>query len=150
MKWFPIIERSRQSTAKCRHSLASIFIIVCSLAGCSHDDGKHGTVSGMVTLDGQPLPAGSIHFTPADGHTSPAEGAIADGNYSVVTGVGESRVSISSSKVVGKRKMYNTPDSPTVDNVIELLPAQYNTQSTLTLKVVPGSQQQPYDLKSSK
>jgi hypothetical protein len=136
--------------ATSRFSSLSIAIVVGVLAGCSHDDGKHGTVSGMVTLDGQPLPSGSIHFAPTDGHTSPSEGAISDGKYSVLASLGESRVSISAPRVVGKRKMYDTPDSPMVDNVAETLPAHYNSQSTLTLKVVPGPQQQNYDLKSGK
>jgi hypothetical protein len=62
--------------------------------------------------------------------------------------VGEKKVSISAPKVTGKRKMYDTPDSPTVDVVEELLPPQYNRQSTLTLTVKPGKQEQTYDLKS--
>jgi hypothetical protein len=122
----------------------------CAFASCSRGDGKHGVVSGDVTLDSQPLQAGTIRFAPTDGHSSPAEAPIANGKYSVTAPLGESRVTISAPKVTGKRKMYDTPKSPTVDTVTELLPAQYNTQSTLTLKVAAGTQQQNYDLKSGK
>jgi hypothetical protein len=149
MKWYLTINRSCQLVAACRLSLV-IALVFCTLASCSQRDDKHGTVSGSVNLDGQPLPTGAIRFTPVDGHVSPTEGVISEGKFSVQTGIGDSRVTISAPKVTGKRKMYNTPDSPTVDIVVELLPAQYNTQSTLTLKVAAGSQQQNYDLKSGK
>jgi hypothetical protein len=124
--------------------------LCCALASCSHGDGKHGVLSGDVTFDSQPLQSGTIRFAPTDGHSSPAEAPIANGKYAATVPVGESRVTISAPKVTGKRKTYNTPESPTVDIVTELLPAQYNTQSTLTLKVAAGSQQQNYDLNSGK
>jgi hypothetical protein len=117
------------------------------IAGCSADT-EHGTVTGTVTLDGQPLQNGIIHFVPADGRTATADEPIADGKFSIKVPVGEKKVSISAPKVTGKRKMYDTPDSPTVDVVEELLPPQYNRQSTLTLTVKPGKQEQTYDLKS--
>ena len=112
---------------------------------------KHGTVEGRVTLDGQPLKTGIIRFVPADGQTASADAQITDGKFTAKVPVGEKKVSISAPKVVGQRKMYNTPESPTIDTIEELLPAQYNAQSTLTLTVTSGSQQPPtFDLKSGK
>jgi hypothetical protein len=134
----------------CRHVWLSCTWFACILAGCSHGDSNSGTVSGNVILDGQPLPSGSIRFTPEGGHVSPVEAAIAAGKFSATVPLGDCKVAISAQKVIGKRKMYETPDSPMVDITAESLPAQYNTQSTLTFKVVPGSQQQNYDLKSGK
>jgi hypothetical protein len=137
-----------KKTKRARRAPIVWLAFCCALASCSRSDSKHGVVSGDVTLDVQPLQTGTIRFAPTDGHSSPAETPIANGKYAVTVPVGESRVSISAPKVTGKHKMYNTPESPTVDVVTELLPAQYNTQSTLTLKVAAGSQQQNYDLKS--
>jgi hypothetical protein len=143
-KLFKITNRIRHA----RIARIVLLAVCCAFASCSHGDSKHGIVSGDVTLDSQPLEAGTIRFAATDGHSSPAEAPITNGKYAATVPVGESRVTISASKVTGKRKTYNTPDSPTVDIVTELLPAQYNTQSTLTLKVTAGSQQQNYDLKS--
>ena len=89
--------------------------------GCSSDSGK-GTVSGTVTLDGQPLQSGLIRFVPVDGQTPTAEATITDGEFSVEVPVGEKRVSISAPKVVGKRPAYQTPNAPMIDIVEELLP----------------------------
>ena len=78
-------------------------VAFCALSmagsGCSSDSGK-GTVSGTVTLDGQPLQSGLIRFVPVDGRTPTAEATITDGDLCVVP-VGEKQVSISCAKVVG-------------------------------------------------
>jgi hypothetical protein len=120
-----------------------------AIAGCTGDS-KHGTVSGTVTLDGQPLVKGTISFIPTTGDTSSADALIVDGKFSQVVPVGEKRVTISSSKVTGKRKAYDTPDSPTIDITEEALPRQYNAESKLTLSVEPGKQTSDYELKSGK
>jgi hypothetical protein len=46
--------------------------------------------------------------------------------------------------------MYETPDSPTVDLVEELLPARYNLRSELSITVSAGSQEAEYPLTSGK
>ena len=111
------------------------FILVFTLfAGCSEETGK-ATISGTITLDGQPLKDGIIRFVPIDGQTPTAEAAITDGEFSVEVPLGEKQVSISSSNVVGKRQAYEAPGSPTVDIVEERLPPRYNVQSELTINV---------------
>ncbi len=130
---------------------ACVLLITCTtlLLGCSTDS-KHGTLTGTVTLDGQPLASGLIRFVPADGRTASADATIETGKFTVVVPVGEKTVWISAPKVVGKRKTYNSPDSPTIDVVQELLPARYNSQSTLKCTVGPGSQQPTFELTSAK
>lgn len=127
--------------------LVAFCLISLVAHGCSSDSSK-GTVTGTVTLDGQPLQSGLIRFVPADGQTPTAEATITDGEFTAQVPVGEKRISISAPKVVGKRKAYETPDSPMVDIVEELLPARYNVTSELTLKVSGGRQDAPFDLKS--
>jgi hypothetical protein len=117
------------------------------LAGCSGGPAA-GTVSGEVTLDGQPLKQGLIRFVPADGKTATADGPIADGKYSVAVPAGEKKVEISAAKVVGRHKMYDTPDSPVVEDSVELLPARYNVRSELTYTVTKGPQEKKFDLTS--
>jgi hypothetical protein len=132
-----------------RRSVCLVTVCCILLGGCAGDP-NHGRVSGAVTLDGQPLKSGIIHFVPADGQTASADAQVEDGKFSAKVPIGAKKVSISAPKVVGKRKMYDTPDSPMVDKVEELVPAQYNSASTLTLDVKPGNQTQNYELKSSK
>lgn len=125
-------------------------VVLCGAqAGCSADT-KRGTVSGTVTLDGQPLKSGTIRFVPADGQTATADGAITDGKYSATVPPGEKRVSVSAPKVIGKKRVYDTPDSPQVDIVEELLPARYNLQSKLTFTVTAGQQSHDVELTSGK
>src|SRR5262245_18716479 len=127
---------------------ACILLLACA-AGCS-GDGK-SSVRGNVKLDGQPLKEGLIKLVPADAKSSAVDTTIRDGRYKL-TAVppGEYRVEISANKVVGKKKMYDTPDSPTVDEVEELLPPRYNRSSELKLTVKSGSQDKDYELTSTK
>jgi hypothetical protein len=55
---------------------AALFVVPLALAGCG---GGTGTVSGKVTLDGSPLPAGRIVFFGPKGKSATAE--IKDGQY---------------------------------------------------------------------
>jgi hypothetical protein len=128
-------------------SLSIVSVLVA--AGCSSDI-SHGTVSGTVTLDSGPLEKGLIRFVPADGQTATADATIENGAFTARVPVGEKRVSISAPKVGGKRKMYETADSPIVDVVHELLPDRYNVRSELTYTVQPGKQQQDFVLSSGK
>ena len=123
-----------------RIAMAGILLL---LAGCAGDD-TAGTVSGTVTLDGQPLKEGVIRFVPADGKTPTADAPITDGNFKATVPLGEKIVQITAPKVVGKIKMYESPDSPVVDKVIELLPPRFNVQSELRMTVVKGSQKKEF------
>ena len=127
---------------------ALIGALIGIMLGCSEDI-KLGTVTGTVTLDGQPLKSGTIRFDSADGHAPAADASIADGKFSAKIPPGDKRVSITSPKVVGKKKMYETADSPMIDITEEMLPKRYNAQSELKLTVKGGSQEAlPFDLKS--
>jgi hypothetical protein len=99
-----------------------------------------------VTLDGQPLAQGRITFIAADAGVQTAEAKIAAGQYEAVVLPGEKRVEIRAPKVTGKQKMYDEPDSPTVDVVTELLPPRYNVDSTLTMTVAEGEQEKSFEL----
>jgi hypothetical protein len=116
-------------------------------AGCTSKPAK-GSVEGVVTLDGKPLEEGLIRFVPTDGATPSADATIFHGKFSATVPPGEKKVTISASKVVGNRKAYDTPDSPTVDIVEELLPRRYNADSNLSLTVTSGVQSAEFKLTS--
>jgi len=122
--------------------IAAFFLLLCCALigislGCS-PDAKNGTVAGGVTIDGQPLKSGTIRFDAVDGGTVAADASIADGKFTATMPPGEKRVSITSPKVVGKKKMYDTADSPVIDITEESLPRRYNAQSELKLSVKLG------------
>jgi hypothetical protein len=123
------------------------WVLIGFSLGCSTEV-KHGTVSGTVTLDGQPLKSGTIRFDSADGRTAAADASIADGKFNLTLPPGDKHVSITSPKVIGKKKMYDTPDSPVYDVTEELLPKRYNAQSTLTMTVAAGAQEKEFSLTS--
>lgn len=135
--------------ALCPVMLSFSIVSVLIAAGCSTDS-SHGTVTGTVTLDSGPLEKGLIRFVPADGQTATADATIENGAFTARVPVGEKRITISAPKVVGKRKMYETPDSPMVDVVQELLPERYNVRSELTITVAGGEQVQEFALSSGK
>ena len=116
-------------------------------AGCS-GDAADGTVTGTVKLDGQPLKAGTMRFDAVDNRTASADASIVDGKYSATMLPGEKRVLITSPKVVGKKKMYDTPDSPVYDITEELIPRRYNGESDLKQTVTAGSQTRDFELQS--
>jgi hypothetical protein len=128
-------------------SWCTYLALVSVTAGCTSDS-QHGTVAGKVTLAGQPLDDGVIRFAPADGQTAAVEAPIANGQFRALVPVGKMRVTVTSSKVVGKRKAYDTPDSRMVDVVEERVPARYNARSELTLDVTAGEQPHDFELKS--
>jgi hypothetical protein len=121
-----------------------VLAALLALAGCG--GGKTAQVNGTVKVDGKPVESGAIMFVPVDGKTSTAGGEIKDGRYSVQVPVGAMKVSISAPKVVGKKKVYPTPNSPEMPVTKEALPARYNEQTELRLDVKPGTNPKDFDL----
>lgn len=124
-------------------------LALCPLSlGCSKQDPNRGQVAGTVEVDGQPAAEGAIAFTPIDGNTAGTGGDIVNGRYAVNANIGPSKVAINVPKVVGERKLYDTPDSPVRPIVEEALPPQYNDETTLTYDVKPGENEQNFSLKT--
>ena len=128
-------------------ALLSALLLAVSLVGCSSKP-TGGTVKGTVSLDGQPLAAGQILFVSVDQSTPSAEATVTAGQFEALVPPGEKRVEIRSPKVTGKSKMYDDPNSPTVDLIAELLPAKYNVNSELKMTVDGSVQEQKFDLQS--
>jgi hypothetical protein len=129
-----------------RLAWAGVFAALLALAGCT--DSKNGQVSGTVKVDGIPIESGAITFLPVDGKTATAGGIIKNGAYSVKVPVGAMKVSISAPKVIGEKKIYNTPNSPVMPITKEALPEKYNEKTELTFEVKPGANPKDWDLPS--
>jgi hypothetical protein len=129
-------------------SRSVLLLVFAHLTGCSQGPAV-GTVTGEVTFDGQPVKDGHVLFTPLDGNGQTGGGTIREGKLvAEKVPAGKMKVELHGNKVVGKRKAYDTPESPWEDDVAELLPPKYNFKSDMTLEVKRGPQDVKYDLKS--
>jgi hypothetical protein len=138
---------SSKGALRTRNSVRLLVVVIVAAIGCSSES-PPSTVRGTVTLDGAPLADGLINFVAVDLQSQTAGAKITEGQFEVAVPPGEKRVEIRAPKVSGKVKAYDTPDSPLVDIVDELLPARYNSQSELTMTVVEGTQEKAFELQS--
>lgn len=131
----------------CCYTLPAI-LLALTVAGCGEGDSlNRGAISGRVTLDGQPLETGSISFWPTDGTQGPmATGPIAAGQYSLESKVGpvvgKHSVKIEAIRDTGKK---NDGGSPITEQIV---PPQYNAQTTLKVEIKQGENTQDFELKS--
>ncbi len=112
--------------------------------GCSVD-ATTAEVSGTVSVDGVPAESGSIGFFPVDGKSPTAGAVIEAGRYTAQVPFGKSKVEIRIPKVVGEKKLYDTPDSPVQPIMTESLPPRYNDESELVVEVELGMDEQNFE-----
>jgi len=129
-----------------RRKLVLLLLLVpgiVTLAGCGEP-----IVTGEVTLDGEPLKEGLITYVPLRSGIPNAAAKIENGRYRVKVPVGEMKVQITAPVVMGKRKAYNTPDSPTIDVLGERIPERYNKKTELKAEVKSGANKFNWKLQS--
>lgn len=80
--------------------LCACVAFVC--VGCGPKGPKKVEISGMVTVDGEPVGKGSIRFKPADGQGPTDGGRIVDGKFTAEVTTGEKILVVDGSKVVGQ------------------------------------------------
>ncbi len=129
--------------------VAALAAALAILAGCG-GDAEMADVSGTVSVDGTPAAKGSVAFIPADGKGPTAGCEIVNGQYSAKVPLGTAKVQIRVPKVIGKRKLYNTPDSPVQETLAEVLPAKYHNKTELTFDVKPGKNEKNWELTLTK
>ncbi len=138
---------------KCQKHLSwwPCVILLAATVGCS----GRASVSGNVTLDGQPIDGGTISFIPADNaKVSAAWGKIEGGRYSIRAGegpgIGPHRVEIRWSRKTGRKIPALPPASPNeiIEQVMEAVPTQYNAQSELKAEIKAGENTVNFELQS--
>ena len=77
-----VVHRLRQGRLVTACLAAVCLTVACVAVGC----GRRAEVSGVVTLDGKPLPAGVVTFSPANAGPSGYGAIAADGSYTVQLG----------------------------------------------------------------
>lgn len=128
-------------------TLAICLGLASGCGGPSYEGAKRGAVSGTVTLDGNPLPYGSILFMAQDARMTSA--VIQDGAYAIPEeqgpNVGECTVQITGyaqAPVSGETADDNAPAPQ------QIVPPQYNTGSTLKVTIAAGPNKHDFDLTS--
>lgn len=126
-------------------SLICLMLVSAWSVGCGSST---GSISGNVTIDGQPLDKGTIIFAAAEGTAQPVTADIVNGRYTAKVAAGKKFVQISAPLLVGKRKQYDAPDAPTDDIWEERLPAKFHTESKLEVEVKPGANTKDWETQS--
>ncbi len=129
-----------------------ILALLAGVTGCGGSD--RGDVSGTVTLDGTPIDNGTIVFVPEGGggvDAHPKAGAkIIDGKYLFEPGFGpypgKYKVEVTWDKKTGKK--VSTGDADTRDETKQMLPAKFNTATTLTAEIASGKSTKDFQLLS--
>jgi len=127
---------------------ALVVVVLAAIAGCGD---RKSSVSGTVTMDGEPVKSGAITFTRTDGELVREGAVIQDGNFRANVPPGTYKLELTGQKVVSVRKQkgFDGKDEE-VPITEELFPEQYNTKSVLTEVVKPGTRTMKLDLKSGK
>ena len=122
-----------------RRVLGGLFICAAvAIVGCNTEVGRI-TLKGKVTLDDKIIDTGVVEFEPVDGKSPTSkDGRIVNGEYTAQVVPGEVIVRIRSAEIIGKKKMYDTPESPWVDDVRERIPKKYNEESTFKKTIEPN------------
>jgi len=128
-----------------------IFLLPFGLAGCG--SGETGpelyTVKGTVTFDGSPVDEGRIQFRHTEGDQKAYSADIKAGSYSIQTEAGNASIEITASRPTGEFDTSN-PDDPPQPIGEMYIPAQYNSETTLTADIKPSADNSiPFDLKSA-
>ena len=126
--------------------LNSIAIFAC-FVGCGPESNV-AKISGTVSIDDKPTENGAISFVPVSGKGPTGGTEIKEGKFTSEAAIGECKVEIRVSKVVGKKKLYDTPDSPERDLLEEVLPAKYNEATELRVEIKKGVNTKDFDLKT--
>lgn len=114
---------------------ALILGLLAAAGGCTGGDApRRFDVTGTVTLNGQPLPAGSIRFQPTGASGRPEGASIRDGRFSLQAAEGSYQVAVSATRAVEPKGALKDM-GPTF---VEILPTRYNTATTLTADVKPA------------
>lgn len=129
--------------------MAGIVLVTAIELGCGSGNlPEMGTVSGVVTLDGKPVPDAVVRFQPNSGRGSRAK-TNAEGYYNLgyvgsAEGalIGEHKVTISTQWMDEDRTTHKMVSHP------ETLPARYNSESDLTRTVEAGHNEINFELTS--
>lgn len=112
------------------------------LAGCGQDNelGRRA-VTGQVTFQGQPLEQGTIRFQPQEAQGVASGAIVRQGKFEILEEQGlppgKYQVQLSAAGAEGSGVDPTAPPGESKVVAKELIPATFNTKSTLVVEVVP-------------
>lgn len=123
--------------------------LVCLISGCGSDPYGVSQVTGLVTMDGAPLPSATVSFHPVSGR--PAKGVTdQDGRYELIY-IRDVRGAEPGSYTVRITTFREVAPDPVPGRVPpEPIPVRYNRRSMLTAEVEAGDNEINFDLTSAK
>lgn len=138
-------------TVTIRITILFFIFMLPTLTGCSQapsDQPPLGTVSGVITLDGEPLKYALVLFLPADGRASSAE-TDSEGRYALNYSEDYPGAQIGAHTVqITTFQEFDHPTDPDRPARPELLPAKYHQKTELTADVQPGTNEINFELVS--
>jgi hypothetical protein len=131
-------------------------LLACLVAAAGCGDGstlRRGSVKGQVLVDGVALDEGTISFAPTDGNSGPSAGTtVKNGSFELAADKGPV-VGMSSVAIVGGRRTGKQVPNPmypdqVMDEVVPIVPQNYNASTTLKREIKPGANTLDFDLTS--
>ncbi len=120
--------------------LVLAFLALLPLTACGPSDGLQ-EVSGKVTWNGESLEKGDITFSPENAQFGSEAGKITAGTYRFKARPGKNKVQIYATRLVpGKLGPMGEPATEMY------IPAKYNTATTLSADVAPGTGEHDFTL----
>ena len=114
-----------------------LFVVACGMSGCGGGDVSLAPVRGRVTLDGRPVANAWVKFHPSKKGRGSLARTNSDGLYELEYTAERRGALLGDHKVeVGTRESTDALGNP-IDRP-ELIPARYNTDSTLQASIASG------------
>ena len=142
-------------------AMVAALLVLC-VAGCSPRDAA--SLSGKVTFDGEPVANGNIRLLPKEGtaghgggaaivngsYEIPASGGLVAGDYSVVISATREATAEEAAKMGDgeekAEKEEGEADKGDAAPKVQLIPAKYNLETTLSVQVNTGVNTKDFDL----
>ena len=125
-------------------------LVICGCGGAPSDMPDLGTVSGTITLDGEPLADANVYFRPLDGGRTSRARTDEQGRYEL-----QYNATKEGAKVGGHRVRITTheealeeDDGSRTGGRKEKVPKRYNEESELEVEVAAGSNTHDFTLTS--
>lgn len=117
-------------------TLLAAFVLLF-LTACNNGP-PQGTISGTVTLNGEPVDGGLIRMVPIDGNSQPNDDVIEKGKYELIMAPGEVQVELLWLK--GGAAVADTANQGNEPPAVQQFPKKYNAETELRYTVVVGEQ----------
>jgi hypothetical protein len=129
----------------CRQRFAVLAGLFIALSGCGP---SKSVVEGRITLDGKPLPSGTISLEPTVSGGKAFDSDINDGKYCIEIpredASGKYVIRIMSLQPTGRKLAAGPPAPPgtMIEEIADAIPEQYNAKSTLQVDLASSG---PHD-----